>query len=104
MIETQRSDLLRFIAHHPYIKVSRQIKWTEQKIIEEELSLILYEDRIETQFHVHYLRDVWDVSYKSTSAGTGLLYLHTRSGVNAFYVKQNPSQFIDHFIKIKASL
>lgn len=92
---------MKLIASHPYIVVSRRIDWNEQHYVEQEHHLHLYEDQITSPAEKFLIDEIWDMSYKSSSTKVGFLYLHTNRGLYSFYVKSEPSQFINHYRKLK---
>jgi hypothetical protein len=89
------------IAKLPYVKVIRKITWNKQYAIEETHQLELFDDVICSHSEQFKFRDVLDISYRTMSEDTGFLYLHTNRGVYSFYIKTNPSQFIDTYKKQK---
>ncbi|WP_347551038.1 hypothetical protein ABFG93_04620 [Pseudalkalibacillus hwajinpoensis] len=88
------------IFSQPFVKVVRKIERNEQKTIEQEHALTLYEDRISVGQEYFAIKDVFDVSYRFTSALYGFLYLHTKSGVVSFIIKKDPTLFIEEYRKL----
>jgi hypothetical protein len=86
---------LSFVYQQPYKKVLREIDGIEQRYIETEYSLYLYETKIVTPVQTFQLKDVLDVSYLHSINKYGTLYLHTNQGVFPYYVCSPPDEFID---------
>ncbi|MCD5323272.1 MULTISPECIES: hypothetical protein [Pontibacillus] len=86
---------------HPYYCVTRSIKDGQQLYEEEELYLILSEDKITTNSNVFMLEHVFDLSYRKTAELYGFLYLHTNKGVFSFNVKHAPDELIRTFRSLK---
>lgn len=91
---------LKFILSHPFIKVIRKMERTEQKTLEQEHDLELYEDRIIVGQKHFAIKDVFDMSYRFQSTLYGFLYLHTNSGVESFIIKKDPTVFINEYRKL----
>ncbi|WP_236694087.1 hypothetical protein [Sporosarcina globispora] len=92
---------MRIIASQPFIIVSRSIDWNQQKYIEKELYLHLFEDHILSPTEKFLIDEVWDMSYRSSNCEIGFLYLHTNRGCLTFQVKSEPSQFINLYKDLK---
>ena len=90
---------MHIIAKHPYYKVTREVSSVEQKDVEEERYLSLYEEKISSQFRDFPIKDVFDISYRMISKGIGFLYLHTSKGVYSYKIKTPPDPFIEAFQK-----
>ncbi|GAA0452109.1 hypothetical protein [Alkalibacillus silvisoli] len=88
---------------HPYVILRREIDQIDlqQKYIEEEHFIYLYEDRIETAEQKFDLKIVFDMSYKMLSASYGFFYLHTTKGVSTFQIKDEPDELIIQFRKVE---
>ncbi|PMC39174.1 hypothetical protein CJ195_04350 [Bacillus sp. UMB0899] len=95
-------DSVEFLAHHPYMKVTRVIEDNIQKHREEEHIMKLSTNGIETTCDTFSLDEVLDISYRDISQQLGHLYLHTTKGLYAYVVRVNPHLFILKFRKIKA--
>ncbi len=91
---------LKFILSHPFIKVTRKIERNEQKTLEQEHDLELYEDRIIVGQDHFPIQDVFDMSYRFQSTLYGFLYLHTNRGVVTFIIKKDPTLFINEYRKL----
>lgn len=87
---------MQYIAKQPYVKVIRQVSALEQKDIEEQRYMYLYEEKIVTWYREFPIENVMDISYRF-SGDKGMLYLHTLKGVYAYIIKSSPEQFIDAF-------
>ncbi|WP_188207858.1 hypothetical protein [Alkalibacillus aidingensis] len=87
------------IHKHPYVKFRRVVDRLDlqQKNIEEEFWIYLYDDRIVTDEHDLDIKMVFDISYKMLSAQYGFLYLHTTKGVITFQIKEDPNEMIAKF-------
>ncbi|TFB21749.1 hypothetical protein E3U55_07925 [Filobacillus milosensis] len=84
---------------HPYYSVRREIDHFnfEQKKIEQEHWVTLYEDRLVTEEKEYAIEQVFDLSYKMLSARYGFFYLHTTKGVTTLHIKKSPEEFIQKF-------
>ncbi len=91
---------LDIIFSQPFVIVERKIERTGQRTIEEEHTIELYVDRIRAGQEDFALGDVFDVSYRFTSALYGFLYLHTNRGVVSYIIKKDPSIFIEEYKKL----
>ncbi|WP_010283508.1 hypothetical protein [Bacillus timonensis] len=87
---------MNFITSHPYIVIQRKIEWNEQKYIETQHQLRLFDDRILSSVNEFQLEHVYDVSYR-----TSFLYLHTNQGVFSYNIKEDPDAFIKAFKELK---
>lgn len=85
------------IAKQPYIKVHREVNSIEQKDVEDERFIYLYQDKVVTKHREFSLLDVLDMSYREIAGEGGLLYMHTMAGVYAYTVKSSPKNFMDKF-------
>ena len=85
------------IAIQPYFKIRREVSSIEQRDIEEQRNLYLYDDKIITEHREFPMEQVLDVSYREFGKKGGLLYLHTLKGVFSYQVKSTPKSFIDAF-------
>jgi hypothetical protein len=88
---------MEYIAKHPYYKVEREVTAIEQKNIEYERMLYLYEDKIKTYRREFPAEQVFDISYREVTAGEAILYLHTSRGVFSYPTKEDPTDFISAF-------
>ncbi|MFC7679334.1 hypothetical protein [Paenibacillus sp. GCM10028914] len=88
---------MEWLAVQPYYKIRREVGSTEQRTIEENRTLYLYNDKIVTQYREFPITDVFDVSYRKMGETGGFLYLHTKLGVYSYTVKDNPASFIKAF-------
>lgn len=84
-----------------YFQIKRIIKLNQQKYIKTEHHITLYKNNILTSTNQFNLKNVYDISYKSFSGRTGLLYLHTNQGVFTYEVDSDPSCFINEYKKLK---
>lgn len=90
---------MSLIAVQPYVKVQREVGSLEQRRVEQERTLYLYEEKIVTQHREFPLHQVLDISYRKVGKEGGLLYLHTSRGVFPYTVKSTPVKFINAFKK-----
>lgn len=88
---------MEWLAVQPYYKIRREVRSTEQKMIEEKRTLYLYPDKIVTQYREFPIGDVFDLSFRLMGENGGFLYLHTKLGVYSYMVKDNPERFIKAF-------
>ncbi|MGJ9383630.1 hypothetical protein CR203_20075 [Salipaludibacillus neizhouensis] len=86
-----------FVASHPYIKVIREINSIQQKNVEYERRMYLYEDKLATKHHQFPIERVFDISFREMSGGDAMLYIHTSQGVFSYSVKEDPTEFIRIF-------
>ena len=94
-------DQTNLLSSITYIDTERSIEAGEMKIIETECNIHLYEDILVTSATKFQVSNVWDISYKSFSAETNLLYLHTHRGVLTYKVYTDPDKFVETFKKLK---
>ncbi|GEL08839.1 hypothetical protein [Salisediminibacterium halotolerans] len=92
---------MEVIAKHPYYKVQREVNVIEQKNVEYERMLVLYEDKLVTQHREFSAEHIFDMSYRELSGGEGMLYVHTSKGVFSYNVKSDPSEFIQAFKQLE---
>nr|WP_071319458.1 hypothetical protein [Anaerobacillus isosaccharinicus] len=85
---------MSLVYKQPFMKVLREIHGIEQKYIETQYYLYLYETKIVTPVKTFQLKDVLDVSYLHSQNKYSTLYLHTNQGVFAYYVSSHPEEFI----------
>ncbi|MFB4168821.1 hypothetical protein [Virgibacillus sp. JSM 102003] len=85
------------IAKQPYVKVQREVSSIEQRDVEYERIIYMYDEKIVTQHREFSIENVLDMSYRVVGKTGGLLYLHTIKGVYSYTVKSSPQQFIDAF-------
>lgn len=88
---------MHLIAEQQYVKVQREVNSIEQKNIEYERVLYLYNDKIVTQHREFPIEEVLDISYRTFGKDGGLLYLHTVGGLFTYTVKESPQKFIAAF-------
>lgn len=88
---------MKYIASHPYVVINRKIEWNEQKYIETQHKLRLFQDRILSSTNEFHLDHVYDISYR-----TNFLYLHTNQGVISYNTKEDPIEFIQLFKCLKS--
>ncbi len=86
-----------FIASHPYTKIERIVNSIEQKDIEHERTIRLYDDKITTQYREFPIEDVLDISQKKVGPVGGILYVHTKSGVFTYTIHKAADSFIQAF-------
>ena len=89
------------ISSIPYSLIKRVIEFNQQKFIKSEHRINLYKSKISTISNQFELKNVLDISFRSFSGETGLLYLHTNQGVFAFEVNADPTYFINEYKKLK---
>ncbi|GAA0607308.1 hypothetical protein GCM10009001_25760 [Virgibacillus siamensis] len=88
---------MKLLAEQPYIKVTRVVNSIEQKDVEEERVLYLYDETLVTEHRQFPIQDILDISYRTVGSSGGLLYLHTIKGVFSYTVKTSPEAFIRAF-------
>lgn len=77
-----------------YFTVTRRIINHSQEIIHKEAFLTMYEDKIETENVIFYMKEIYDLSYRKLTSDLGFLYIHTSKGMFPFKVFEEPSEFI----------
>lgn len=85
----------------PCVDTERSIEAGQIKMVQKEYELRLYKDTLIASTTEYALANVWDVSYKSFSEQTSLLYLHTHRGVHAYKTHVDPDHFVTTFKRIK---
>ncbi|WP_227394609.1 hypothetical protein [Jeotgalibacillus aurantiacus] len=75
--------------------ITRKIEWEEQKIIEHEKFLQLYDDKLSDEINDFFLHEILDLSYREGSRNFGLLYVHTTKGLYPYKVREHPASFIE---------
>lgn len=95
----RRRTFMCLLATQPYIKILREVTSTEQKDIEQERMIYLYENKMVTKHREFPIQEVIDVSYRKIDGQgkRGLLYIHTSGGLYAYTVKTSTKTFIDTF-------
>ncbi|ARD48955.1 hypothetical protein SporoP37_12755 [Sporosarcina sp. P37] len=85
-----------------YVSIQRVVDRLEQSYQKSYHSISLFHNRITTSSRTFLLEHVFDLSYRPFSGQTGLFYLHTREGVFAFEVVEEPAHFISLFKQIQS--
>ncbi|KQY94883.1 hypothetical protein ASD24_04915 [Paenibacillus sp. Root52] len=85
------------IAVLPYYKIQRELTSLAQEIVSSDRSMILYEDKIVTQYREFKITEVFDMSFRRMGNEGGFFYLHTSTGVYPYMVKIDPKPFIQKF-------
>lgn len=88
---------MNLIAVQPYIKIIREVTSIEQKDIEHNRVIYLYNDKVVTEHRKFPIQDVIDMSHRSIGDKGGLLYIHTSSGLYSYTVKESTEKFIEAF-------
>ncbi|WP_337019616.1 hypothetical protein [Oceanobacillus massiliensis] len=88
---------MNLLAEQSYIKIVRELSSIEQKDVEHQRKLYLYDEKIVTQHREFPLKDVLDISYRFIGGDGGLLYLHTTKGVFSYIVKTSPEKFVEAY-------
>jgi hypothetical protein len=96
---------MRALATLPYYKVQREINSLEQKNVEYERTLYLYEDKLITKYREFPSEALFDMSYRELKSGEeGTLFIHTNQAVFTYIVKSDPAEFIGAFKELKKRL
>ncbi|WP_416149117.1 hypothetical protein ACM26V_23185 [Salipaludibacillus sp. HK11] len=96
---------MELLASHPYYKVQREINSIQQKNVEYERTLYLYEDKLITKHREFSSEAVFDMSYRELKSGEeGTLFVHTNQGVFTYIVKEDPTPFIKVFKELEKKL
>ncbi|MEY8745326.1 hypothetical protein AB9M62_39350 [Bacillales bacterium AN1005] len=85
------------IAVLPYYKIQRELTGLAQEIVSSDRSMILYADKIVTQYREFKITEVFDMSFRRMGNEGGFFYLHTSTGVYPYMVKIDPKPFIQKF-------
>lgn len=85
------------IAVLPYYKIQRELTGLAQEIVSSDRSMILYADKIVTQYREFRITEVFDMSFRRMGNEGGFFYLHTSTGVYPYMVKIDPKPFIQKF-------
>lgn len=85
------------IAVLPYYKIQRELTGLAQEIVSSDRSMILYTDKIVTQYREFRITEVFDMSFRRMGNEGGFFYLHTSTGVYPYMVKIDPKPFIQKF-------
>ncbi|MBU9721025.1 MULTISPECIES: hypothetical protein [Bacillaceae] len=94
---------MNLISQHPYVTTERVVTPLDQKNIETNCVMKLYDEKIVTAKKEFLLHTVIDMSFKQIRGEEGFLYLHTNQGVFSYNVKENPNEFIKVFKEVKNS-
>lgn len=86
-----------------YVTTKRVVGRLEQSFEKSFHSLCLFRDRITTTDRTFLIAHVFDLSYRPFSGDTGLFYLHTREGLFAFEVTEEPEKFIRFFKNLQTA-
>ncbi|MNB76943.1 hypothetical protein D3C75_236170 [compost metagenome] len=82
------------IAIQPYYKVERVVTADSLEIITHQRSLRLYSNRIVSAYREFQIEEIYDISFRDTGQGQGVLYLHTKQGVFPYTVESAVEFFI----------
>ncbi len=85
------------LAIQEVLYIEQKIEWTEKFTVEHIESMKLFDDRILVFDQEYYLNHIFDISYRQESCKMGFLYLHTSKGVRTYYIRKDPSSFIQAF-------
>lgn len=94
---------MRLLAEQSYIKIQRELTSIQQRDIEEERTLFLYDNKVVTKHREFPIENVIDISYRKFGRDTGLLYIHTNTGVFTYTVKTSTKEFIAAFHTLKGN-
>lgn len=92
------------IAFVTYVDIERVVGYEEVEIVHHRRTLELFDDELVTSGVIYPLANVWDISWKSFSDDSGLLYLHTNQGVITYKIQKAPDSFIKAFRQLKGRL
>ncbi|RXI99844.1 hypothetical protein DS745_13255 [Anaerobacillus alkaliphilus] len=102
VLEKQKGLItLSLVSKQSFVKVLREVIGIEQRYIETEYQLYLYETKIVTPTITFPLSSILDVSYRKTTEKYGTLYLHTNQGVFPYNVCSHPEEFITSLKRLK---
>ncbi|GIP31897.1 hypothetical protein [Paenibacillus sp. J2TS4] len=97
--------MMKALAVQACVEVRREIQGTEEMITEIYYDMKLFENEIQVRNERIPLKSVFDISYfiKDREKDViGFLYLHTKSGVQTYYVKEKPIKLIEIYKKLIA--
>ncbi|MDQ0253497.1 hypothetical protein J2S74_000869 [Evansella vedderi] len=85
------------------VEVHQEISPIEKKIVEVTYDMKLYEDKITVKDYMYPITSIFDISYrkKEEDGAMGYIYLHTNKGVRTYYIKEEPSEFVNAYFKLK---
>ena len=97
---------MQLLAIQKCIEIKQEVTPIEKRIVEYSYEMELYDEEIVVK-EVHYsVTNIFDISYRidenSQTKKIGYIYLHTSHGVRTFFIKDEPSQFINAYLKLKA--
>src|SRR5690625_4990347 len=86
------------------IEISQKIIGTNKHTIETSYRIHLYKERVIIKNEPIPLTNIFDISYRKDPHpnAIGFLYLHTNKGIKTYYIKDEPSHFVEAFYKLKA--
>ncbi|MDG5786174.1 hypothetical protein QA612_01630 [Evansella sp. AB-P1] len=95
---------MKLLAKQKCIEVHQEIGWVEKRIVETSFEMKLYDEMITVKDDQYPITAIFDISYrKKGEAGTiGFIYLHTNRGVRTYYIKEEPTDFIAAYQKLKS--
>ncbi|MCE7793653.1 hypothetical protein K8O68_14605 [Salipaludibacillus sp. CUR1] len=95
---------MKLIATQPYFKVQREVNSIEQKNVEDDRTLYLYEDKLMTKHREFPADKIFDMSFRKLPKGEGILFIHTSQGVFSYTVKKDPEEFIQAFKSLEKEI
>ncbi|MCE5173349.1 hypothetical protein LQV63_29295 [Paenibacillus profundus] len=94
---------MKALAAQRCIEIRRKIECTVERITETSFHMKLYSHEITVKEERIAMDRIYDISYYRKSReedAIGFLYLHTNRGVQTYYVKDDPTQFIEAYRKL----
>ncbi|GAK11325.1 hypothetical protein [Geomicrobium sp. JCM 19039] len=81
----------------PITHIEQKVSSIEKHTEHFDTDMVLYEEKITIDNESFTIESVFDMSYRFKQGEIGFLYLHTSQGVRTFYIKEDPTSFIERF-------
>lgn len=96
---------VQLLATQRCVEIKQEITPIEKKIVEYTYEMKLYDDQLVVKNEIYPITNIFDISYrkKQDKYSIGYIYLHTSQGVRTFHIKEDPTTFIDAYLKLKES-
>lgn len=94
---------MKALAAQRCIEIRREIDCTVERITETSFHMKLYSHEITVKEERIAMDRIYDISYYRKSReedAIGFLYLHTNRGVQTYYVKDDPTLFIEAYRRL----
>lgn len=96
---------MRLLATQKCVEIKQVITPIEKKITEFTFEMKLYDHKLVVKDESYPVTDIFDISYrtKKDDFSIGYIYLHTSQGVRTYHVKEDPTEFVQAYLQLKAS-